>query len=483
MAATDDDGLTPVRVHRGGGRIEAYAGAARRPSPVTANASARERSSPTWSGPAADGRTMAAAVGAPPGAAPATPARVRGPAIGLIVFCGAVLALMSMGTRNVLPLWQPSMLQDLGWTSFQFSVALAAQNLLWGGFSPFFGALADKFGSWRVLLFGAAMQICGLWVMSMASEPEVFFLSAGVMLGMAQAAGGMGIVLGAVGRAVGERRRTMAFGLITSASSAGMIVVTPIGRALLESMSWSEAFVGLSIVCLPMLLLAVFVRSRQEPGDPSTADIARLTLGQALGEAARHRGYVLLVVGFFVCGFHVTFIGVHLPQFLTSIGLGWQVGANALMIVGVFNVAACLAVGVVATTLSKKGVLAVIYLARAALFLAFISFPVTEWSVYLFAAALGVLWLSTVPPTQGIVAQVFGPQYMTMLFGIVFFGHQIGSFLGVVLGAKVFDLYGSYDLVWYACIALGLIATALHVLIDERPVARLRPRAAAAAAE
>lgn len=410
------------------------------------------------------------------GAAAAKP----GVPLAFIVGCGMAVAVLSMGTRAILPLWQTPMLQDLGWSSLEFSIAIATQNLMWGLFAPVFGGLADKYGSEKVLVFGAILQAGGLWVMSQATDPTMFFLSAGLMVGLAQSAAGMGIVLGAVGRVVSERHRTMSFGLITSASSAGMILLTPIGRALLEKLSWSDAFIGVAILSLPMIVLAAFIRSHQNEGDPSTAEIAKLTVAEALGEAFRHRGYTLLVLGFFVCGFHVTFIGVHLPKYLEDIGLGWQLGATAIMIVGVFNVGACLAVGVVGTIFSKRNVLALIYLGRAAVILAFVMAPPSVWSVYLFAAALGVLWLTTVPLTQGIVAQVFGTQYMTMLFGVVFLGHQIGSFLGVYLGAEAVDRLGSYDLVWYASVALGLLAAICHILIDEKPLARLQPKAAPA---
>lgn len=407
-----------------------------------------------------------------PAMTPSGAIRRWGPSVGLMVFAGALLALMSMGVRNVIPLWQTPMLQDLGWTSLEFSIAIATQNLLWGLFSPVFGALADKYGSEKTLVFGAMLQAAGLWVMSAATDPTTFFLSAGLMIGIAQSAAGMGIVLGAVGRMVHERHRTMVFGLVTSASSAGMIVMTPIGRALLESMHWSDAFTWLAVISLPTVVLALLLRSNQWHGGPSTAATVNLTIREALGEAAKHRGYKLLVLGFFVCGFHVTFIGVHLPKYLNDIGLGWQLGATALMIIGVFNVASCLAVGVVVSVVSKKGVLAAIYLLRSAAILAFIMAPPSVWSVYLFAAAIGVLWLSTVPPTQGIVAQVFGTQYMTMLFGFVFLGHQIGSFLGVYLGAIAADYLGSYDFVWFAAIALGILAAVCHIFIDERPVER-----------
>ncbi|MGZ0189009.1 MAG: MFS transporter, partial [Alphaproteobacteria bacterium] len=369
MAGNSNDGLTPFRVYRPNGDIVPYEGAERRisarapaaPTYMPASTIQPQAEQPAQSllQPATLAIGEAQASGAPgPSvqqfmAAPAVGRRTGIP-IGFMIFCGAAIALMSMGIRSILPLWQTPMLDELGWTSLQFSIALATQNLLWGAFSPIFGAIADKFGSEKVLTFGALLQVAGIWLMSQVSDPTMFFLSGGVMIGIAQSAAGMGIVLGAIGRLVEPRHRTMAFGLITSASSAGMIVMTPIGRSLLENNAWSDAFVMLSIIAVPMVLLTLFVRSNQNTGDLSTAAVAKLTIGEALGEALRHRGYVLLIFGFFVCGFHVTFIGVHLPKYLNDAGIGWQVAANALMIIGVFNVAACLAVGVIASTFSHK---------------------------------------------------------------------------------------------------------------------------------
>lgn len=472
MAPNDDNGLTPVRVYRPDGSVEAYGGPARRggaslpPLPGRAATAATAAATAQPSAPAPD-------MAAPPSADAAPRAR-EGIPLGFMVFCGAMIALISMGIRNMTPLWQAPMLTDLGWSSLEFSIAIAVQNLMWGAMAPVFGGLADKYGSAKVLFFGAALQSAGLWVMSQASDPTLFFLSAGVMIGIAQAAAGMGIVMGAIGRIVEERHRTMVFGLMTAASSAGMVVLTPIGRALLDGLGWSDAFMWTAVMSLPMLVLVLFVRSRQDAGDPSTAQIASLTVRQALKEAAGHRDYVLLVIGFFVCGFHVTFIGAHFSKYLDDVGLGWQLGADALMIIGVFNVASCLAVGVVASVLKKKNVLALIYLLRAVAFSLFLVAPTTELTVYVFAAALGILWLSTIPPTQGLVAQMFGTQFMTMLFGVAFFSHQIGSFLGVYLAAEAVDRLGSYDMVWYASIALGVLSAACHLFIDERPVARLR---------
>ena len=413
-------------------------------------------------------------------ASPSASASKGGTPIGFMIFCGAVIALVSMGVRNIVPLWQAPMLQDLGWSSINFTIAIATQNLIWGALSPVFGGLADRFGAAKVLIFGALLQIAGLWVMSMANEPAVFFLSAGLMIGTAQAAAGMGIVLGAIGRLVDESKRTIAFGLITSASSAGMIILTPIGRTLLETQGWSAAFLAVAVLTLPMLLLAPFIGRKRSDGEPTTAAVAHQTVGSALSEALKHKGYILLTIGFFVCGFHVTFVGAHFSNYLESEGLGWQLGATALMIIGVFNVVSCLGVGVIASFLSKKGVLSIIYFGRAALVGAFLLFPLTEWSVYIFSAVLGILWLSTVPPTQGLVAQLFGTQYMTMLFGVVFFSHQIGSFLGAWLGALAFDHLGSYDLIWLASIGLGILSGVCHLFIDERPVDRLQVNTPAA---
>jgi predicted MFS family arabinose efflux permease len=484
MTDNSGDNLTPVRVYRPEGGVTEYSGPVRQaPAFVPPRQEQTYHSQPTEAAavPAAATVTAQTAHAVPeqsyaPIEAPAGPTYWV-PPLALMIVAGGLVALLSMGIRSIVPLWQTPMLTDLAWTSTQFSIAIATQNLLWGLFSPIFGGLADKYGSHKVLIFGAVLQAGGLWVMSTASTPATFFLSAGLMLGIAQSAAGMGIVLGAIGKVVKEEHRTTAFGVITAASSAGMIVLTPIGRALLENLTWSEAFVWISILSLPMIVLAFLIRSGRNADNLSTAGVANQTIGGALTEALSHKGYILLTVGFFVCGFHVTFIGVHLPKYLNDLGLGWQLGAEALMIIGVFNVAACLAVGPLAGKFSKRGILAMIYLGRAAVFLGFLMLPPSEITVYVFAATLGVLWLSTVPPTQGLVAQMFGTKYMTMLFGVVFLSHQLGSFLGVTLGAAAFDYLGSYDLVWYACVALGLIAALFHIFIDERSVARMQPDA------
>lgn len=488
MSTSNGDGFRPVRVYRTDGGVSEYDGPARQAAaPHDAPSSA-----PNYGQGATYGQSAAVETKSPPIAqrvdpdyvppldvppysdAPPPGRKYWTPPLGVMILAGAVVALISMGIRAIMPLWQAPMLGELGWSSAQFSIALATQNLLWGLFSPLFGALADRFGAHKVLIFGAVLQACGLWVMSAAADPTMFFLSAGVMIGVAQSAAGMGIVLGAIGRMVKPEHRTTAFGIITAASSAGLVVVPPIGRALLESMSWNDAFIGVAILSLPMIALAFLIRSRQEDGDPSTAEIAHQTIGEALGEAVTHRSFVLLTIGFFVCGFHVTFIGVHLPNYLNNLGLGWQLGASVLMIIGIFNVAACLAIGPLARRFSMRGLLTYIYIARSVIFVVFILAPKTELTVYLFAASLGLIWLSTVPPTQGLVAQMFGTRYMTMLFGIVFLSHQVGSFLGVQLGALALDELGSYDVVWYACVVLGILSAAFHMLIDERPVARLR---------
>lgn len=481
---TDKSGgnLTPVRVYRPEGGVTEYSGPVRQAAEYVP-----PRQEQTYHSPPTEEEAGPAAAAATSQIAPSTTDQSYAPIeasagptywvppLALMIVAGALVALLSMGIRSIVPLWQTPMLTDLAWTSTQFSIAIATQNLLWGLFSPVFGGLADKYGSHKVLIFGAMLQAGGLWVMSMASTPTAFFLSAGLMLGIAQSAAGMGIVLGAIGKVVKEEHRTTAFGVITAASSAGMIVLTPVGRALLENLSWSEAFMWVSILSLPMIVLAFLIRSGRNADNLSTAGVANQTIGGALTEALSHKGYILLTIGFFVCGFHVTFIGVHLPKYLNDLGLGWQLGAEALMIVGVFNVAACLAVGPLAGKFSKRGILAMIYLGRSAVFLGFLMLPPSEITVYVFAATLGVLWLSTVPPTQGLVAQMFGTKYMTMLFGVVFLSHQLGSFLGVTLGAAAFDYLGSYDLVWYACVALGLIAALFHIFIDERPVERMQP--------
>jgi predicted MFS family arabinose efflux permease len=377
----------------------------------------------------------------------------------LAIACGSAMVLLSFGIRSSFGLFLQPMSQDLGWGREVFAFALALQNLIWGAAQPFTGMLADRYGSGRTLAAGGLLYALGVWLN----------VSAGVLLGLALSGTGFGVVLAAVGRSVAPERRSMALGVTTALGSLGQFMMPPLGQALLAAYGWQSALLLLAFASLAMVALAAGIRGRPEAAAGDTQ-----TLRQALTEARRHPGYLYLTAGFFVCGWHVAFIAVHLPAYLADGGLSTQTAAWCLALIGLFNVVGSYLAGLLGGRLSKKYCLSFLYTARAVLILAFILLPLTATSALIFSAIMGLLWLSTVPLTSGLVAQIFGPRYMATLFGFVFLGHQLGSFLGVWLGGWLYDRYGSYDLVWWLSIALGLLAALLHWPIDERAVARLR---------
>jgi predicted MFS family arabinose efflux permease len=397
----------------------------------------------------------------------------------LVVAAAAIIALLSMGIRASIPLYQVPMLADVGWGRTEFALALAVQQLLWGAFSPVFGGIADKVGPGRVLAFGGLLYAVGMALMAFSTDPLTFTVTAGLIVGTAQSAAGMGIALGAVGRMVPEARRSWAFGIVTMGSSAGMLVVLPIGQVFLEAFGWAMGFVALGCLALVMVPLAWPLSGR--PQGPTVGAVANLTIGQALREAFRHRSYLLLVAGFFVCGFHVSFIGTHLPAYVADLGLPPATGAGALMTIGVVNILGAYLAGVLGGRFHKARMLSLMYLSRAVFISAMLLAPKSELTIYIFAAGMGLFWLSTVPLTSGLVAMMFGTQYMSMLFGFVFFGHQVGSFLGVYLGGLLFDQTGSYDVVWWIAAALGIFAALIHLPISDRSAQR--PVASRAPAE
>ena len=387
----------------------------------------------------------------------------------LAIGCGSIIVLLSFGIRSGFGLFLQPMSQDLGWGREVFAFAMALQNLIWGASQPFVGMIADKWGSGRTLAGGGVLYALGVWLMSETSTPLELHFSAGILLGLALSGTGFAVVLAAVGRNVAPERRSAALGLTTALGSLGQFLLPPIGQAFLAAYGWETALTLLAFGALAMVAVAAGVQGRPQaaPGDTQT-------LRQALGEARAHNGYLLLTAGFFVCGWHVAFIAVHLPAYLADGGLPTGIAAWCLALVGLFNVIGSYLAGVLGGRVSKKGCLSLLYLARAVLILGFITLPLSAASALVFSAIIGLLWLSTVPLTSGLVAQMFGPRYMATLFGFVFFSHQVGSFLGVWLGGYLYDAYGSYDLIWWLSIALGLIAALLHWPIDERAVLRLR---------
>lgn len=398
-------------------------------------------------------------------------ARARAtPAIAFVIASGCLIALVSFGPRSAMGLFLAPMTEAHGWSREVFALAIAIQNLLWGAGQPVAGALADRYGTARVLALGALLYAAGLWVSAWAPSPLWLNLGAGVLMGLGMAAASFTIVLAAFGRIVTPAQRSLAFGIGTAAGSFGQFLFAPLGQSLIATHGWQQglAIMGAFLLVIPVLAIAL----RGKPEHVAGAGREQ-SLIEALVEAFGYRSFVLLVLGFFVCGFHVAFITTHLPPYITDLGLDPSLGAWALALIGLFNIVGSLASGVIGGRYSKPVFLSLIYFARAIIIAAFVLLPPGPVTVLVFAGAMGLLWLSTVPPTSALVAIMFGPRYMATLFGFVFFSHQAGAFLGVWLGGLLYDLYQSYDVVWWLGVALGLFAAIVHWPIKERPVERL----------
>ncbi|VVT15550.1 MFS transporter [Rhizobium sp. EC-SD404] len=389
----------------------------------------------------------------------------------LIIASGCMIAMIGFGPRSVMGFFQLPMLQDTGWDRTTFGLAMALQNLFWGLGQPFFGAIADKYGTWRVLLLSAILYALGLVTMATADAPLWLHIGGGVLVGLAVAAGSFGVILAAFARNVEPHQRSFAFGLGTAAGSAGMFVFAPISQGLIDSLGWSDALVVLAIIMLAIPVLAVPLRGNSSSGSQKQTDVDQ-SIGAALREAFGHQSYLLLTAGFFVCGFQVAFITAHFPAYIGDIGVDASYAVTAIALIGFFNIIGSIASGIIGQRYSKPIFLALIYIGRSIAVTAFLLLPQTGFSVIVFSIVMGLLWLSTVPPTNSLVAIMFGTRYLGMLGGIVFFSHQIGSFLGVWLGGYLYDRFGTYDPVWWLGVALGLFAAVVHLPIAEKPVAR-----------
>ncbi|MBM3569506.1 MAG: MFS transporter [Alphaproteobacteria bacterium] len=387
----------------------------------------------------------------------------------VVVLCGTLIACITFGVRTSFGLFLGPMSSELGWGREVFAFAIAVQNLLWGAAQPFTGALADKYGTRPVVLACAALFAAGVWLMAHADTPGTMLLTNGVMVGLALSGTSFAVVFGAIGRMVVPEKRSLYLGIASAGASSGQIVLVPLGQTLLSDFGWSAALSLLGIGSAVALGLALALPGR----DIKTAQPeGKQSLSEALVEAKAHGGYRLLVAGFFVCGFHVAFVGTHLPAYLVDRGIAPEMGATALALIGAMNVLGSFFAGHFGGRYSKKYLLAGLYLLRGAAFTLFLVLPISNLTVILFAVAMGFAWLSTVPLTSGLVAQIFGPRYMATLFGIVFFSHQLGSFVGVWLGGLLYDRFGSYDAVWWAAVGLAVLAALLHWPIDERAVTR-----------
>ena len=387
-----------------------------------------------------------------------------------ILICGATIVTLSMGIRHGFGLWLQPVTQAQGWARADFALAIGVQNLAWGVTGIFAGMLADKLGAFRVIVAGALFYALGLVGMAYAGTPLLFTLTAGVMLGMAQAGTTYAVIYGVIGRNVLPERRSWAMGVAAAAGSFGQFLMVPTEGFLISQFGWQLALVILGAMALLIVPLAVGLREPAFAG--GAKPVREQTIVQALREAFKYPSFQLLMAGYFVCGFQVVFIGVHMPSYLKDKGLSPQVAGYALALIGLFNVFGTYAAGALGQRLQKKSILSFIYFARAVVISIFVLAPLSPASVYIFASVMGLLWLSTVPPTNAAVAQIFGVAHMSMLSGFIFMSHQIGSFMGVWLGGFLYDKTGSYDVVWYIAIALGVFAGLINLPVKEAPIAR-----------
>jgi len=390
------------------------------------------------------------------------------------MICGATVFMLSAGARQTFGLFLHPMTTELGWGREVFALAVAVATLVLGGVTPFMGAVADKYGSGRVVLFGAVLWALGLYAMAHAASPLGLLVSAGIIVGFGASATSVSIAIGAVGRQVPDALRSKALGVVTAGGSVGQMLVLPLAQGLIAWLGWKLALTLLGAIMVFLVPAAAGLSGRpageaHAGGGPGVA--------AALTEAGGHRGYLLLTAGFFVCGFHVSFIATHLPSFVVDSGIAPGIGATALFLIGLFNILGSYAWGGWGGRHSKKYLLSTLYLSRAVLISLFYAVEPTPVTVLVFAGAMGFLWLGTVPLTSGLVGQIFGVRYLSMLFGIVFFSHQVGGFLGAWLGGYIFDVTHSYDLMWLFSIGLGIAAAVVHLPIDDKPVTRIAPTA------
>ncbi|HJV61584.1 MAG TPA: MFS transporter [Albitalea sp.] len=402
-----------------------------------------------------------------------------------VLLCGAMIVTLSMGIRHGFGLWLQPITMDRGWSRETFAFAIAVQNLAWGVAGPFAGGLADRFGAFRVLIVGSLMYALGLVLMGLSTSGLAFTGSAGILLGLAQSGTTYAVVYGVIGRNVAPDKRSWAMGVAAAAGSFGQFLMVPVENGLINGLhpfdgvvlggvGWQKALFYLGCLSLAIIPLAFGLK---EPPAAKTGAVHQ-SVGAALREAFAYPSFRWLMAGYFVCGFQVVFIGVHMPSYLRDHGLSPNVATTALALIGLFNVVGTYAAGTIGQRLQKRHILSSIYALRSLAIVIFLNVPLTPTSVYVFSAVMGVLWLSTVPPTNAVIAQIFGVQYLSMLGGFVFLSHQVGSFLGVWLGGKLYDATGSYDIVWWIAVALGIFAAIANMPVKESAIVRPAPAAA-----
>jgi MFS family permease len=389
----------------------------------------------------------------------------------VIVVCGCLIGMLTFGPRSTFGFFMQPMSREFAWGRDVFGLALAIQNLLWGIGQPIAGAIADRFGSLRVISVGALLYAAGLILMRYAATPLSLDLSAGVLIGFGLAGCSFNLVLSAFGKLLPPEWRSIALGAGTAAGSLGQFVFAPFGVAMIDHFGWQLALTVFSCLMLLVVPLSLALATPSSATGPA-AVAEQQTFKHALAEAFGHRSYVLLVLGFFTCGFQLAFITVHLPAYLVDRGVPVQVGGWVVATIGLFNIIGSLSVGWLQSRLPKRYILSAIYFFRAMSIVAFISFPITAFSAIAFGVITGLTWLSTVPPTSSLVAVMFGTRWLATLFGFAFFSHQVGGFLGVWLGGVVFEKFNSYTPIWWLSVLFGLLSALINLPIVEAPVTR-----------
>ena len=390
----------------------------------------------------------------------------------LVIVAGCMIAVLTFGPRSALGVFQLPILAEYGWGSNVFSFAMAMQYLMWGIGQPFSGAMADRYGSFRVLTIGTLLYGAGLVMMSYSTTPTSFSLTSGVLMGFGLSGCSFNLVIGALGKLVPPHMRTMAFGLGTAAGSFGQFLFSPIAGMMVGGVGWHTTAVVFGVLMLAVLPLAHFVSSPPMSETDAVGGPPQQSIKQALSEAFAHRSYVLLVLGFFTCGFQLAFVTIHFQKYVVEAGLAPEVGYWAFALVGIFNIMGSLSAGWLGTRMPRRWILSFIYLSRALVTVVFISMPATSWSAYIFGALTGLLWLSTVPPTSSLITVMFGTRYFSMLYGFAFFSHQVGGFVGLLLSGTIREATGSYYAMWWISIALGVVSALINLPIVEKPIAR-----------
>ncbi len=397
-----------------------------------------------------------------------------------VLICATAIVFLSYGSRQSFGVYLKPMSEHFGWGRESLSLVFGTQALIYGLSAPFVGAIADRWGAVKVLCAAGLLYSSGLLMMANSVTPEGMLLSAGLLGGVGSAGCALSLVLSVASRVASDKSRGLWLGIITSGGTGGQLFLVPAGSMILQAYGWYTALIGLGLFVLLILPLALLIR--QAGGAALDTKKGGQSLGEALREARSHRGFWLLVLGFFTCGFQVQFINQHLIAYLTDMSMAPIIGATAISVIGLFNMIGTWISGWLGDRYRKKNLLATLYLLRSLIFMIFILTPLTPWSIYVFSAAIGLLWLATVPLTSGIVYGMFGPRYMATLYGIVFLSHQVGSFTSVWLGGKIWDMTGSYDIAWWIVIIGGALASLLHWPIDERHVSEIMAERAAAKA-